>query len=141
MFFGAVFLVLVGFTYGVSMERMRRSDSQLRARALALRSATEGLVHNFLPAPVVTAVNKQSADGVVDIVAWSFDPACLLQSDIVGFTALGSRTTPEDLCGCGLPLTDICIMHCLPLPFLRLIAFDCGCSVGSLGSLSEAPYD
>ena len=102
-FFGIAFLLLVGFIYGMSQETMLRSDHQLRARALALHAATERIVRNFLPAPVVDAVNKQSADGVADIVAWSFNPACLLQSDIVGFTALGSRISPEDLCGCGLP--------------------------------------
>ena len=34
-----------------------------------------------------------------DMVAWAFDPACVLQSDIVGFTALGSRISPQALCG------------------------------------------
>ena len=30
-----------------------------------------------------------------DVVAWAFDPACILQSDIVGFTALSSKIEPE----------------------------------------------
>ena len=101
--FGLMFLTSVGYVYGVQMERMRRSDTQLRARALALHVSTERIVRNFLPAAVLNAVNKREVDGVnMDIVAWSFDPACLLQSDIVGFTALGSRISPEDLCGCDL---------------------------------------
>ena len=100
--FGFIFLVVGGFTYGDQMERMRRSDADLRARALALHASTERLVRNFLPAAVLSALNKLPADGGgdgADIVAWSFDPACLLQSDIVGFTALGSRISPEALCG------------------------------------------
>ena len=90
--FGAFFLVCVGFVYGVQMERMRRCDVLLRASAERLHASTEKLVHNFLPAAVLKAVNERSADGVrMDVVAWSFDPACLLQSDIVGFTALVRR--------------------------------------------------
>ena len=103
--FGFIFLVVVGFTYGHQMERMRRSDADLRARALALHASTERLVRNFLPAAVLSALNRRPADeggDGADIVAWSFDPACLLQSDIVGFTALGARISPEALCGCGL---------------------------------------
>ena len=101
--FGVGFLTLVGFVYGVQTESMQRSDAELRARALALHASTERIVRNFLPAAVLNSVNRRAADGVnTDIVAWSFDPACLLQSDIVGFTALGSRISPEALCGCGL---------------------------------------
>ena len=105
MVVGLSFQFVVGFMYGTQMERMRRSDAQLRARALALHASTERLMRNFLPAAVLNAVNRRSAGGGgsdADIVAWSFDPACVLQSDIVGFTALGSRISPEDLCGCGL---------------------------------------
>ena len=35
-----------------------------------------------------------------DIVAWEFSPAVVLQSDIVGFTALGSKISAQELCGC-----------------------------------------
>ena len=114
--FGLIFLVVVGYVYGDQMERLRRSDAQLRARALALHVSTERLVRNFLPAAVLTAVNRRAVDGggnEADIVAWSFDPACVLQSAIVGFTALGSRISPEALCGCGLasfPLISICLL-------------------------------
>ena len=31
-------------------------------------------------------------------MAWDFDCVCILQSDIVGFTSLGSRVTPLQLC-------------------------------------------
>ena len=86
--------------YGDQMERLRRGDAELRARALALHTSTVRIVRNFLPAAVLRAVSERAVDGTnADIVAWSFDPACLLQSDIVAFTALGSRISPEDLCG------------------------------------------
>ena len=69
---GTVFLFVVGFMYSVQMERLRRSDAQLRVRALALHASTERLVRNFLPAAVLNAVNRRSADGGgndADIVA------------------------------------------------------------------------
>ena len=31
-------------------------------------------------------------------IAWDFDCVCVLQSDIVGFTPLGTRVTPLQLC-------------------------------------------
>ena len=34
-----------------------------------------------------------------EALAWTFDCVCLMQSDIVGFTKLGARLTPEALCG------------------------------------------
>ena len=125
MLYGASFFMLVGFLYGYQMERMRRSDSELRAHALALRSSTERIVRNFLPAAVVKAVNQRSStDGanVGDIVAWSFDPGCLMQSDIVGFTALGSRISPEDLCGCGLAL-PLLAHRCDSMPLTSFLFF------------------
>ena len=33
-----------------------------------------------------------------EVMAWDFDCVCVLQSDIVGFTSLGSRVTPLQLC-------------------------------------------
>ena len=33
-----------------------------------------------------------------EVMAWDFDCVCVLQSDIVGFTSLGSRVTPLLLC-------------------------------------------
>ena len=33
------------------------------------------------------------------LLAWSFSRVHILQSDIVGFTKLGSRISPEALCG------------------------------------------
>ena len=99
MLVGFIFITLSCYVYNVNQDQMHRNDVRLQQRTLALRTATEDIVCNFLPAPVVSSMNKQSADGVVDIIAWSFDPACMLQSDIVGFTALGSRISPEELCG------------------------------------------
>ena len=48
-----------------------------------------------------------------DIVAWSFDPACILQSDIVGFTALSSKIDPE--------VRTPTAPHDPALPFSRLL--------------------
>ena len=43
------------------------------------------------------AIQAGLGDGA-EVAAWKFDCACVLQSDIVGFTALGSRVTPLQLC-------------------------------------------
>ena len=45
------------------------------------------------------AIQAGLGDGA-EVAAWKFDCACVLQSDIVGFTSLGSRISPEQLCGC-----------------------------------------
>ena len=88
------------------LENTRFEDFRVHARAKLLHDVAHGLVSNFLPAPVLKAVQERStiASGEgkeSEIVAWAFDPACVLQSDICSFTALGSRITPNELCGCG----------------------------------------
>ena len=91
------------------IEGKRKEDFYVHTRAKLLRDAAHDLVVNFLPAPVMTAVQERIAHAVPkespsdllddsDIVAWAYDPACVLQSDIVGFTALGSRVSPQELC-------------------------------------------
>ena len=89
-----------------SIESKRFEDFRVHARAKLLHDVAHGLVSNFLPAPVLKAVQERSAKASgegkeSEIVAWAFDPACVLQSDICSFTALGSRITPNELCGCG----------------------------------------
>ena len=88
----------------------QREDFFAHTRAKLLRNVAHDLVVNFLPAPVMRAVQERAARAAPkdspgdllddsEIVAWAYDPACVLQSDIVGFTALGSRISPEALCG------------------------------------------
>ena len=52
----------------------------------------------MLPRPVSDRVRAQLSEGLPPSLAWRFDAVCVLQSDIVGFTKLGSRATPEQLC-------------------------------------------
>ena len=99
-------IVSFGFWYSVTSptdEKKRREDFRVHARAELLHGVAHGLVSNFLPAPVLKAVQDRAtrAGGEKDseIVAWAYDPACCLQSDIVGFTSLGSRISPNELCG------------------------------------------
>ena len=108
-------VVIIAFGYASAgavpvIEGKRREDFYVHTRAKLLRNVAHDLVVNFLPAPVMKAVQERashaaapsdSPDGVLDdseIVAWAYDPACVLQSDIVGFTALGSRISPQALC-------------------------------------------
>ena len=87
-----------------------REDFAAHTRAKLLRNVAHDLVVNFLPAPVMKAVQDRAAHpastdgspgGDSELVAWAYDPACVLQSDIVGFTALGSRVSPQELCRWG----------------------------------------
>ena len=100
------FLFIWAFAMPV-VESKRFEDFRVHSRAKLLHDVAHGLVSNFLPAPVLKAVQDRagntSGGGKNDseIVAWAYDPACVLQSDICGFTALGSRITPNELCGCG----------------------------------------
>ena len=74
-------------------------DIQAHAQAMLQRDATLALVANYLPPSVLLHVQERAATGnASDIVAWRFDPGCVLQSDIVGFTSLGSHVSPEQLC-------------------------------------------
>ena len=43
--------------------------------------------------PTLASCNQSN-----QVVAWEFDNVFVLQSDIVGFTSLGSRVTPLQLC-------------------------------------------
>ena len=94
-------------------EQSRRGDLQILARASILRDMSHAFTVNLLPLPVLQAIQERaslpsvstaSSDSNIggDIVAWQFDPAFVLQSDIVGFTALGSRIPPQALCGCAI---------------------------------------
>ena len=88
------------------VESKRFEDFRVHTRAKLLHDVAHGLVSNFLPAPVLKAVQDRAGNASgegndSEIVAWAYDPACVLQSDICSFTALGSRITPNELCGCG----------------------------------------
>jgi len=91
------------------VEGKRKEDFFAHTQSKLLRNVARDLVTNFLPAPVFKAVQERIAHADQahstgdslddsDIVAWTYDPACVLQSDIVGFTALGSRVSPHELC-------------------------------------------
>ena len=80
-------------------EATRLRDFQVHAQATLQRDVTLALVTNYLPPSVLLHVQERAATGnTSDIIAWKFDPGCVLQSDIVGFTSLGSRVSPEKLC-------------------------------------------
>ena len=73
--------------------------SQVRARAKLQRDVTMSLASNIMPPVVLKHVLQHAAIGDgSEVAAWKFDAACILQSDIVGFTSLGSRVSPEELC-------------------------------------------
>ena len=164
-----ILVVKFFFTYTTLFnltEQSRRGDLQVLAQASLLRDVSHAFTVNLLPLPVLQAVQEraalptggaaspdQKAGGDADIVAWEFELAFVLQSDIgpsagpslfmppslshacihtrtrlrthshppgwlftnisrapptpsvlahnsVGFTALGSRITPQALCGC-----------------------------------------
>lgn len=99
----------VSFFINLNMhEHSRRSDLQILNRTQLLRDMSQSIMHNFLPVPVLSALhnrdkslNNRSMGGTgggADILAWEFNPAFVLQSDLVGFTALGSRISPRELC-------------------------------------------
>ena len=104
--------IFLGYTATWSLpmiEKTRKADFYVHARAKLLHKVAHDLVVNFLPAPVMRAVQERAAHATPkespgdlledsDLVAWAYDPACVLQSDIVGFTALGSRVSPQELC-------------------------------------------
>ena len=105
--FGTVLVVVKPY-----LTTMQKEDFFVQTRTKLLHNVAHDLVVNFLPAPVMKAVQERvvhtaPSDSVGDlledseIVAWAYDPACVLQSDIVGFTALGSRVSPQELCRWG----------------------------------------
>ena len=80
-------------------EAVRLRDLQVHAQATLQRDVTLALVTNFVPPAVLRHVRERASAGdASDIIAWKFDPGCVLQSDIVGFTSLGAHITPEQLC-------------------------------------------
>ena len=86
-------------TYFGKGEATRLRDLQVHAQATLQRDVTLALVTNYLPPAVLLHVQERAAVGnASDVIAWKFDPGCVLQSDIVGFTSLGSRVSPEQLC-------------------------------------------
>ena len=83
-----------------NIERRRLGDLKIHTQAKELHALERDLLVNFLPPPVLQAVQDRALLKDFDILAWAFHPACCLQSDIVGFTALGSRISAHQLCRC-----------------------------------------
>ena len=71
------------------------TDVRTRATFLLKKNSAMRIVSNFLPPAVLHALQERDSK---DVVAWDFDTVFVLQSDLVGFTALGSRVTPLQLC-------------------------------------------
>ena len=107
---------IIAFFVNRFHERKRRSDLQVLSRAKLLHDVSVSIMGNFLPPLILQAVqertrtyrvNKSKRDKSKprshishdDTLAWEFDDVCVLQSDLVGFTALGSRISPQALCG------------------------------------------
>ena len=96
-FFTVYFVSHFGSTLKGEATRVR--DLQVHAQATLQRDVTLALVTNYLPPAVLLHVQERAAVGnASDVIAWKFDPGCILQSDIIGFTSLGSRVSPEQLC-------------------------------------------
>ncbi|HEY4179349.1 MAG TPA: adenylate/guanylate cyclase domain-containing protein [Kofleriaceae bacterium] len=75
--------------YSVNLEdTVRRRTAELSAE----KATSERLLLNVLPAPIAERL-KHGENLIVD----KFDAVTVLFADIVGFTALSSRTTPEKL--------------------------------------------
>ena len=109
MIVNSIIFSFVGYAAMPVIEAKRKEDFYVHTRTKLLQNVAHDLVVNFLPAPVMKAVQdrathaspKDTLGNLLDdseIVAWAYDPACVLQSDIVGFTALGSRVSPQELC-------------------------------------------
>ena len=91
------FLIAI-FSSAKDAEKRCLGDLKIHTQATSLHALERELLVNFLPAPVLQAVQDRALLKDFDILAWAFHPACCLQSDIVGFTALGSRISAHQLC-------------------------------------------
>ncbi len=83
---GAFFLVW-GFTY------FYQHGTELAERALSeATQRSEDLLHNILPPSIVERLRRGPG-----VVADAFDEASILFADLVGFTPLAAKCTPEEL--------------------------------------------
>ena len=95
------------FSSAKEIEQRRLGDLKIHTQAKQLHALERDLLVNFLPPPVLQAVQDRALLKDFDILAWAFHPACCLQSDIVGFTALGSRISAHQLCRCARTSFDV----------------------------------
>ena len=78
-------------------ERTRRVDMLVIHRIKHLKYISHSLLLNFLPVGVLQSIQDNELSPH-HILAWEFESSFVLQSDIVGFTALASKITPIELC-------------------------------------------
>ena len=86
-------------------EQQTRRDHVLQTISKHRRNISQYLISNMLPAEVIAEIRRSKRTSIdvrrgdTQLLAWSFPTVLLLQSDIVGFTKLGSRISAEELCG------------------------------------------
>ena len=79
--------------------RFWRHDRDVEDDALTSSERSWRLASNLLPAPVINALLLEASDSDNNsALAFAFPAVALLQSDIIGFTALGAKLAPEALC-------------------------------------------
>lgn len=81
-----VLFVIVFMYYNETI--LRRAEAQLQSEM----QRSEALLHNILPGPIVARL-KESNETIAD----GFSSATVLFADIVGFTQMAARQTPESL--------------------------------------------
>ena len=86
--------VLLRARMNASLAKKRLSDVEHRyARVLGGgRGATERLLHHILPAHIATRLKSGER-----VIADDFDDVTVLFADLVGFTGMAARMTPQDV--------------------------------------------
>ena len=74
------------------IEQQHRQLEVVNERIAAEQAISEALLLNILPAPIAARLKAQPG-----VIADSFDEVTVLFADIVGFTSLSARETPEAL--------------------------------------------
>lgn len=70
------------------IEERQRAEAEARRQ----REEADRLLHSILPAPIVRRLKQQPG-----VIADSIDQATVMFADLVGFTELSTRVTPEEL--------------------------------------------
>lgn len=97
---GTLLLLLIEglFVFRPAVKRLRSSLNQLSqalSQVQAEQEKSEKLLLNILPSPIVNRL-KLSSEAIAD----GFAEATVLFADIVGFTELSSRLSPQELVKC-----------------------------------------